>query len=89
MAKSYIVTAPLATPYREDGSRVYIYQGAPFVGVREGEVERFLDLGFIAESDAVFAAPEPEPDAVEAGVDEAPVAKVTAVKKTVAPKPGN
>lgn len=87
MAKNYVVTAPLATPYREDGTRVYIYQGAPFVGVREGEVERFLDLGFIAESDVAFA--EPEPDSDVPGADEAPVAKVTAVKNAVAPKPGN
>lgn len=50
-AKSHVVTAPLATPYREDGTRAYLYQGAEWPdGLRDGETERFLDLGFIGES---------------------------------------
>lgn len=48
--KSYVVTGPLATPYREDGTRAYLYQGAEWPdGLRDGETDRFLDLGFIAE----------------------------------------
>lgn len=48
--KSYVVTSPLATPYREDGTRAYLYQGTEWPdGLRDGETERFLDLGFIAE----------------------------------------
>lgn len=52
MAKSYKVVGPLATPYREDGSRAYLYEGTewPEGGLREGETERFLDLELIAES---------------------------------------
>lgn len=51
--KSYVVTAPLATPYREDGTRAYLYQGAEWPdGLRDGETERFVDLGFIAEGEA-------------------------------------
>lgn len=51
--KSYVVTSPLATPYREDGTRAYLYQGAEWPdGLREGETERFADLGFIAEADS-------------------------------------
>lgn len=52
-AKSYVVTGPLATPYREDGTRVYLYQGSPVPdGLREGEVERLVDLGLFGEADA-------------------------------------
>lgn len=52
MAKSLKVTGPLATPYREDGSRVYLYEGSEWPdGLREGETERFVDLGLIGESD--------------------------------------
>lgn len=51
--KTYVVSGPLATPYREDGSRAYLYQGSEWPdGLREGETERFLDLGFIAEVEA-------------------------------------
>lgn len=51
--KSYVVTGPLATPYREDGTRAYFYQGSewPDGGLRDGETERFVDLGLIAEAD--------------------------------------
>lgn len=50
MAKTYVVTGPLATPYRGDGSRVYLYQGTELPdGLREGEVERFVDLGLVGE----------------------------------------
>lgn len=49
--KSYTVTGPLVTPYREDGSRVYLYEGSEWPdGLRDKETERFLDLGLIAES---------------------------------------
>jgi len=53
-SKSYVVTSALATPYREDGTRAYLYQGTewPEGGLREGETDRFLDLGFIAETTA-------------------------------------
>lgn len=48
--KSYVVTAPLATPYREDGTRVYLYAGSQWPdGLRDGETERFVDLGFVEE----------------------------------------
>lgn len=48
--KTYVVTGPLATPYREDGSRAYLYQGSEWPeGLRDGETERFVDLGFISE----------------------------------------
>jgi hypothetical protein len=51
--KSYVVTGPLATPYREDGSRAYLYQGSEWPdGLRDGETERFLELGFISEAKA-------------------------------------
>lgn len=57
--KQYVVTGPLATPYREDGTRAYLYQGALLPdGLREGEVDRMVDLGLVgeAESDAKPAA---------------------------------
>lgn len=51
--KSYKVVGPLATPYRGDGSRAYLYEHAEWPdGLRDGETERFLDLGLIAESTA-------------------------------------
>lgn len=55
--KTYVVTGPLATPYREDGSRAYFYEGTewPEGGLREGETERFVDLGLIGEFEAVEA----------------------------------
>jgi hypothetical protein len=51
---SYVVTGPLATPYRADGSRVYLYQGAAVDAdaLREGEVERLVDLGLVGEAGA-------------------------------------
>ena len=50
-SKSYVVTGPLATPYREDGTRVYLYEGSPVPdgGLREGEVDRLVDLGLVEE----------------------------------------
>lgn len=49
--KSYVVTGPLATPYREDGTRVYLYEGSEFPdGLREGELERMVDLGLVGEA---------------------------------------
>lgn len=46
------VVGPLATPYREDGSRAYLYEGAEWPdGLREGETDRFKDLGLVAEVD--------------------------------------
>lgn len=57
-AKSYVVTGPLATPYREDGSRVYLYQGAEVPdGLREGEVDRMVDLGLFGEAAASEETP--------------------------------
>lgn len=61
--KVYKVVSDLATPYLENDERIYLYQGAIFpAGLREGEVERFLDLGFIeeteVEADAETAADE-------------------------------
>lgn len=54
--KTYVVTGPLATPYREDGSRAYLYKGSEWPdGLRDGETERFIDLGLIDE-----ASSEPE-----------------------------
>lgn len=51
--KSYVVSGPLATPYAEDGSRVYLYEGALWPdGLREGETERFVDLKLISEAKA-------------------------------------
>lgn len=61
--KSHVVTAALATPYREDGSRAYLYAGSEWPdGLREGETDRFLDLGFIAE----VSEPEVKPAAKKA-----------------------
>lgn len=66
--KSYRVVGPLATPYREDGSRAYLYEGSEWPdGLREGETERFLDLGLLGE--------------VEALAEEKPAAKKTAASK--------
>lgn len=57
MAKTLKVTGPLATPYREDGSRVYLYEGTEWPsGLREGETERFRELkliGDVEDDDAV------------------------------------
>lgn len=66
--KSYVVTGPLATPYREDGSRAYLYQGTdwPDGGLRDGETERFIDLGLVSEVD---------------GGEDKPAAKKTAASK--------
>ena len=65
-AKSYVVTGPLATPYTGDGSRIYLYQGSPVPdGLREGEVERFVDLGLFSEVET----------------EDKPVAKKTAASK--------
>lgn len=59
--KSYVVVGPLATPYRDDGTRVYLYEGAEWPdGLREGETERFVELGFISEK---ADAPEANPAA--------------------------
>ena len=56
--KAYVVTGPLATPYREDGTRVYLYEGAEVPdGLREGEVERLVDLGLLGEKQADKPAP--------------------------------
>lgn len=65
-AKTYRVVGPLATPYREDGSRAYLYEGAewPADAFREGETDRFLELGLIAESKA---AEQDEPAARKSG----------------------
>jgi hypothetical protein len=51
MTKVLKVVGPLATPYQEDGSRANHYEGAewPEGAFREGETERFKDLGLIAE----------------------------------------
>lgn len=58
MSKAYKVTGPLATPYLEDGARIYIYEGGILPdGLREGEVERLVDLGLVEETDV---APEDE-----------------------------
>lgn len=58
--KSYIVTAALATPYREDGSRAYLYEGAVWPdGLREGETERFVELGFLGENKGEQSAEKP------------------------------
>lgn len=68
--KAHVVTGPLATPYREDGTRAYLYQGALLPdGLREGEVDRMVDLGLVEECDA------PEPD-------EKPAAKKAASGKS-------
>lgn len=49
-SKSYKVTGPLAVPFREDGTSVYLYEGAEWPdGLREGETERFVDLGLVGE----------------------------------------
>ena len=66
--KSYVVTGPLATPYREDGTRVYLYEGAEVPsGLREGELERLLDLGLFGEAEHA---------------DEKPAAKKAAASKS-------
>lgn len=58
--KSYVVSGPLATPYREDGTRVYLYEGAEWPdGLRDGETERFVDLGLIGESEQPKADDKP------------------------------
>lgn len=63
MAKSYVVTGPLATPYTEEGTRAYFYEGVewPAGGLREGETERFLELGLIAESGSESEEPKKAP----------------------------
>lgn len=74
--KTYVVTAPLATPYREDGSRAYLYQGTewPAGGLRDGETDRFLDLGYIGESGSA-----PVDDSADG---DTPAAKKTTAKKS-------
>lgn len=58
--KTYVVTGPLATPYREDGSRAYLYQGSEWPeGLRDGETERFVDLGLVSESTPESAGEKP------------------------------
>lgn len=52
MSTTYKVTGPLATPYLEDGSRVYLYEGAALPdGLRKGERERLVDLGLVGEAE--------------------------------------
>jgi hypothetical protein len=70
MAKSYRVTGALATPYREDGTRAYLYEGSEWPdGLRDGETDRFLDLGLIGEEG-------------EAKDDSAPAKKAAAKKSS-------
>ncbi len=60
MAKSYVVTGALATPYAQDGSRPYLYEGTAWPDdLREGETERFLDLELISEVGAPAEAEKP------------------------------
>lgn len=60
-SKSYKVVSAVATPYLEDGARVYLYEGAewPEGGLRKGETERFLDLKYIAEIKSATSDTEP------------------------------
>jgi len=65
--KTYVVSGPLATPYLEDGTRVYLYQGAELPeGLRKGELKRLTDLGLVSEAKAEkSASAAPGPDSVE------------------------
>lgn len=57
--KSYVVTGPLATPYREDGTRVYLYEGSEMPdGLRSGELERMVELGLVGEAPAERPTPK-------------------------------
>ena len=63
--KAHVVTGPLATPYLETGERIYLYQGAVLPsGLREGEANRLVDLGLVAEQD-IDAETAPADDADE------------------------
>jgi hypothetical protein len=66
-SKTYQVTGPLATPYLEDGSRVYLYEGALLPdGLREGEVERLVDLGLAGEVEITDESADDGPPAKSA-----------------------
>jgi hypothetical protein len=46
-----IVTGPLVVAKRQDGSDVYLYEGAEFPdGLKSGELARFVELGFVSVS---------------------------------------
>ena len=58
----HIVTAPLVVVTNHDGSQLYLYGGAPVPpSLPEGELQRHIDSGMIAEVD------QPEPSGAGAG----------------------
>ena len=60
----HIVTAPLVVVTNHDGSQLYLYGGAPVPpSLPEGELQRHIDSGMIAEVDQ----PEPSGAGGDAG----------------------
>ncbi|QJU52935.1 hypothetical protein SCB71_06330 [Herbiconiux sp. KACC 21604] len=63
-----VVSVPLVIAKQEDGSDVYLYQGASVGdGLAKGELKRLRDGGFISEVEDVVEEPAPEPVEIPEG----------------------
>lgn len=58
MAKTYVVTGPLALVKNEDGSTAYLYRGAPIPPhVTGDELQNLVDSGLVGSQDELAAQP--------------------------------
>lgn len=56
MAKQHVVTAPLVVTKGVDGADLYLYSGTTVPELAEGEADRLVDGGFVAEVEEPKAA---------------------------------